>query len=192
MSHTPEEIERYRRLMEQSRAPQRHREQVIKTPSTHPWNVTLNSKLLPKLGTGFLIVLHGGRGPGKTQLATELIRQNCMDFKTSYYSKIIDLLVDVKSSWGKEAKETEREVLERFCAPKLLVIDEVTERREKEWDQQTLLYLVDRRYDEKKDTLLIGNLSKDEMELSLGPSITSRSNECGGFIDCKWRSFRTL
>lgn len=192
MSHTPEEVERYNLLMAQSRVPVRHREAKLSTAAQHPWSVTLNSKLLPRLGTGFLIVLHGGRGPGKTQLATELIRQNSMDFKTSLYTKIVDILVDVKSSWGKEAKETEREVLERFCAPKLLVIDEVVERREGQWDTQTLLYLVDRRYDERKDTLLIGNLSKDEMERSLGPSITSRSLECGGFIHCSWETFRKL
>lgn len=190
MSHTPEEVERYNLLMAQSRIPVRHREQKIETNAAHPWNVTLQTKLLPRLSTGFVLVLYGIRGPGKTQLAAELIRHQSMQFKTSLYVKIMDILIDLKSSWGDAAKETEREVLERFVSPRLLVIDECTERREGAWDQQTLLYLVDRRYDDKKDTLLIGNASKEEMELALGPSIVSRAIQCGGMVGCKWPSFR--
>lgn len=192
MTPTPEQVELYQKLMAQSRVPERHRAQKIKTNAAHPWSVTLNTKLLPRLGTGFVLVLHGLRGPGKTQLGAELIRHQSMQFKTSLYVKIMDILIDLKSSWGNKATETEREVLERFCAPRLLVIDECTERREGVWDQQTLLYLVDRRYDDKKDTLLIGNASEAEMVQALGPSIVSRANQCGGIIECKWPSFRTL
>jgi DNA replication protein DnaC len=50
--------------------------------------------------------------------------------------------------------------------------------------------LIDARYGAKRPTILIANLSKDELGKSLGPSIVDRASENGRRIDFTWNSYR--
>jgi len=59
------------------------------------------------------------------------------------------------------------------------------------WEDRMLTALVDYRYSQKRDTVLISNLKRDEFETSMGNSILSRMVEAGGIIECGWPSFRS-
>jgi len=53
-----------------------------------------------------------------------------------------------------------------------------------------LFELLNRRYNDLKDTILIANKSKAEFQDYIGPSLASRMNETGGIVECNWPSFR--
>lgn len=170
-------------------APERHasRAELVSVPA---WDQTL-AMLKGKLGTGFIIALVGTRGPGKTQLAVELMKHACQGLIFSRYAHTLEIFIDIKSTYRREAARTERGVIDEYCSRPLLVIDECQERGETEWESRILRYIVDKRYQDKKDTLLISNGDADSLKANLGDSIVSRCNETGGFKVCDWKSFRT-
>ena len=54
-----------------------------------------------------------------------------------------------------------------------------------------MLYeLLNHRYNDLTDTLLISNQDVRQAELSLGPAIVSRLRETGGIIQADWASYR--
>ena len=144
------------------------------------------------LNRGMLVVVSGPRGSGKTQLAVELIRACCIAQKpqSALYATAMDFYLDLKSTFSPNARETERDVCRRFCAPRLLVIDEAHERAESEWFGRLLYHVVDKRYASLKDTLFVTNQTKTEFADALGASSKSRILETGGFLTLEQRNYR--
>jgi DNA replication protein DnaC len=129
----------------------------------------------------FMCGLFGPRGTGKTQLAVIAAR---MHFSrcNPMYCKVVEYFQSVKSTFGTRA--CEEDVIAEYCRAGLLIIDEVQERLSSEWENVMFTHLIDKRYDSMKSTILIGNISDkdDEITRHLGSSIVSRLTETGGVI----------
>lgn len=154
-----------------------------------PWGERERS-LCAMLGRGFLVALIGIRGNGKTQLGAELIRYVTSTAKPARYASATEFFMDVKASYRDTAAQAEREVVEGYRKPSLLVLDEAGQRAETEWENRLLFELINKRYADMRDTLLIANQSESEFLTSIGPSLASRMHESGGIIQCDWPSFR--
>lgn len=147
------------------------------------------------MGDGFIIALLGDRGTGKTQMAAELVRRWLRKQNTEHrtlncplYAKAMEIFMAIKSSYGSD--KSEKDVTLIFTRPKLLIIDEASERGETDWENRMMTYIIDKRYDAKLDTLLISNQRRDAFLEAVGDSITSRLVETGGIVECNWDSFR--
>ncbi len=168
-------------------APRRH---VDFAPAVvGPWGEALR-KLASRLGSGFLVALIGTRGNGKTQLAVELMKRVTDDLNFARFTTATRFFMAMKSTYRKDSTETEAGVLATFCKPSLLVVDEAARRAETTWENNLLFELLNSRYNEMKDTIMICNMGRAEFEQSLGASLVSRMNETGGIIECNWPSFR--
>ncbi len=149
-----------------------------------------------KLGTGFIYLLAGPRGTGKTQLATDLCRvavEKSLVRNTgglTRYTTALNLFLAIRATFKPDCDETEESVLASFIKPDLVVLDEVQERSGTDFESRVITQLIDARYSAQKDTVLIGNLKAEEAGAVLGPSVVSRLNECGGIIETTWPSFR--
>lgn len=102
----------------------------------------------------------------------------------------MDVFLAVRETYRREISQSELEVIESFRKPSLLVIDEVQERGETAWEDRILTNLVDKRYGDGTDTLLIANLKPAALAENLGTSIADRLRETGGIIEATWGSFR--
>jgi DNA replication protein DnaC len=174
-------------LFSASRVPDRHakKEELIGSE----WYACLGA-VKSQLQTGFLIALIGTRGTGKTQIAVELIRENSRRNKTSRFLLAMDIFLSIRASYRKDSTIDEAKVVEEFCKPRLLVIDEIQERAETAFEDRILTHILNRRYNDEKDTLLLGNITHEEFRKAMGASIVSRLNETGGLITCDWPSYR--
>lgn len=182
--------EKIQELRREWGAPKRH---VTAQPEfSGDWGAkfTTISDLIGK-GQGVSIALVGERGNGKTQLAVELMRAATRQLKSCLFTTAMSFFIAVKSSYRRDAEDTEQEIMSEFGAPKLLVIDEIGKRSDTEWENNMLFELLNRRYNAMTDTILICNKAKAEFETYIGPSIASRMNETGGIILCDWPTFRT-
>jgi DNA replication protein DnaC len=148
------------------------------------------SELVKMLGTGFLVALVGGRGPGKTQMGIELMKKATSDLRPSYYQTLTGLFLEIKATFKNDSRETEEDLMDRMVKPSLLVIDEVGRKSDGDWENRMFFELVDRRYRAMKDTLLIANHTKDQFLETIGESLASRMQETGGIIECNWESYR--
>ena len=157
-----------------------------------PWQRVLD-KLSGMLGTGFMVALVGNRGNGKTQLAVELIRMvvSGKSAKRARFCTATEFFMEVKSGYREDGKP-EADVIREFQKPALLVIDEIGQRRESEWERLLLYELLNRRYNDMTDTLVISNQTQGQLEEALGPALISRMSETGGVICAEWPSYRSI
>lgn len=197
-----EQAERYRRqraewLFRQSGCPNRHvlnldRIDAGKVPK---W-AEFRNLLVDQAGyaNGYLIALLGPRGTGKTEMGVSVIHDCCGRLLTCRYVKALDLFRDLRRAFTPVARgergESERDVIEEWARLDLLVIDELHQRGESEFENNTLVNLLDRRYDARRCTILIANQSKSEFAAAMGDSVVSRIHETGDALICDWQTFR--
>lgn len=172
-------------ILSKAGLPKRHLMPFI--PSGDGW-LKIEERLKARRGSGFIIALCGPRGTGKTQLATSLAREAASHGKGSMYQTAMGFFLDIKESF--DGKRSEKDVIARYCATALLILDEMQERGETAWEDRLLTHLIDRRYGAEKDTLLITNQTKESFLQSIGESVASRISETGGIAVCNWPSFR--
>lgn len=139
--------------------------------------------------TGSILALIGPRGTGKTQIGVvavaDVIRTNLRSARRMH---LLDLLDDLKRGICGEGSEADW--LERWCRPALLVIDEITQRVANAWTGLNLTRLLDKRYEDLAQTIIVGNVELAELTNVVGASTVDRMNEGGGVIVCDWPSFR--
>lgn len=173
------------KLMEKSNLPYRHRQPV--EPQGEGW-LSLLARLEDKAYSGFIVALCGSRGTGKTQLAATIAKTYAGAGKAPLYATAMGFFLDIKESF--DGNRSEKAVIESYCGPSLLIIDELQERRETAWGNQLLTHLIDRRYGAMKDTLLITNQTQATFLDAIGDSVASRIVETGGVAFCDWPSYR--
>lgn len=147
-----------------------------------------------KYADPFIFALVGISGPGKTQIGVSVIHKACLSLLTARYVKAFNLFQMFRRAFTQRAKgeagEREDDILAALVAPDVLVIDEVHQRGESEYEQNALTNLLDLRYDARKGTILIANQTKERFAQSMGPSVISRIHECGEAIEANWASYR--
>lgn len=155
-----------------------------------PWLEKMNL-INSKMGAGTIFGLVGIRGCGKTQLGVEAMRHVTKNLRSAYFTTALQFFMEIKSTYRKDASKDESQIIGKFRKYSLLVIDEIGKRGESEWENNMLFELINWRYNDMKDTILIDNRTKQEFVETIGPSLASRMQECGGIIECGWESFRT-
>ena len=149
----------------------RHREpacQWIVEPECLDWKGTGAADIRRSLWSdeggrlrGTSVALSGVRGVGKTQLAACFIARICHGYEIDRldtpcrYTSASDLYAELKAGFDEKRRGYD---LAAFVDPFLLVIDNLEERRESGWEQETLMRI-------------------------LGPSIVDRCREGGGFFE---------
>lgn len=180
-------------LWQRSGVPRRHAERaVFSVPidESHPWGKE-RRRILEMLGKGGVTVcLTGTRGSGKTQIAVDAIRVVTAAGRPALFSTALRFFMAIKASYDGDAKLTEAQALDAYRRPSLLVIDEIGNRSESDWENRLLFELLDSRYGDRTDTILTCNLEPHGVSANLGPSIVSRITEAGGIVQCSWPSFR--
>ena len=175
----------------------RHRKNMVENP-TGEWGRTLD-RLTGIIGSGVMIGLCGNRGTGKTQLAAHLIRERLRRYDPDIvrgsgapprYCRAMEIFLDVRACFKTAASVSERDAIRGYISPCMLVIDEMQERGETAFEDRLLTYIIEVRYAEMRDTIIISNQTPAEFSKQIGVSAASRMREAGGMVECKWESFR--
>ena len=136
------------------------------------------------------LIFIGNRGTGKNHLASALVKEFVLSKgKTALMTEAIKVIRAIKESWRKEGA-TEGEVLSRFVEPDLLVIDEIGVQFGTETEKMFLTEIINDRYNWMRPTILLGNLSIDEIEKAIGERAVDRFKEGGGVCTFNWQSHR--
>tara|TARA_R110000824_G_scaffold195727_1_gene378605 strand:+ start:3160 stop:3729 length:570 start_codon:yes stop_codon:yes gene_type:complete len=161
------------------------------------WFVTLEYLTNRVCNKGSIFILTGKRGVGKTQMAACLARLVCLGQRDAHYLRAADLYLCIKSTFDGDGSETG--LINQWSVKptgsnngcQLLIIDELHDRSGSNWEDRILNQIVDRRYGNCLDTVLITNETRPNIAKTIGPSIVSRADETGGIIECLWDSFRS-
>ena len=140
---------------------------------------------------GKCAILVGTPGTGKTHLAVG-IGIELMNRKGSVlFVTAIRALRRIKDSWSKGSTITESEAVDSLVWPQLLILDEVGVQFGSDAEKILLFDVLNERYEKRKSTIIISNLTMPEVKEYLGERIFDRMREDGGkSIAFDWKSHR--
>ena len=110
----------------------------------------------PQIDVGLLFL--GTCGVGKTHLAVALLKQVIVEKGDGgLFYDFRDLLREIQGSWNSIAQASELDVLKPVLEARVLVLDELGANKPTEWVRDTIAYIINCRYNDKKLTIFTSN-----------------------------------
>lgn len=140
---------------------------------------------------GASLIFCGGVGTGKTHLAIGIANAVLeMKLRVRFVS-VMNAVRTVKETYSKGSDDTEREALNEFIYPDLLVLDEVGVQFGSDTEKMILFEIINGRYEQMKPTVVISNLAKEALGEFIGERSIDRLRENGGrLVVFDWASYR--
>ena len=133
----------------------------------------------------------GKPGTGKTHLAVGIGLAAMGQRYAVMFTTAMRALRRVKETWGKGSEETERQAIAALVYPHLLILDEIGIQFGSDTEKLILFDVLNERYEQRKPTLLLSNLTLAEVRDYLGERIFDRLREDGGqVLVFDWASHR--
>ncbi|EIC23943.1 ATP-binding protein [Thiorhodovibrio frisius] len=141
---------------------------------------------------GANLLLLGGPGTGKTHLSCAILAHAIRAGRTGLFISVAAALRLVRESFGPHSQRTESEALALLIQPDVLVLDEAGTGIGKDEKRQAMLFdILDSRYAAMRSTILIGNLTAEEMQAYLGERVMDRFHEDhSAVLSFRWPSHR--
>ena len=142
--------------------------------------------------TGRCAVFVGNPGTGKTHLACGIgLRIMGTQQRTVLFITVQRAIRRIKDTWVKGCEESESQVIEALTFPDLLILDEVGVQFGSDFEKNILFDILNERYEKRRPTILMSNLSVKEVMGYLGDRVADRLREDGGkVIPFNWGSHR--
>ncbi|THJ32393.1 AAA family ATPase [Lampropedia aestuarii] len=134
----------------------------------------------------------GKPGTGKTHLATAIgLHAMRKHHAKVMFTTVLRAVRMVKDSWIKGSGVSESQVIQSMVEPDLLILDEVGVQFGSEFEKNILFDVFNERYELRKPTILLSNLTKDEVQSFVGERVMDRIKEDGGAVVAfTWDSHR--
>ena len=155
-------------LVDQARIPKRYRECTldgfeIHNPS-HKDALKISKKFVenyPAQEVGLLFI--GPCGVGKTHLAAAILNE-VMNTKKArgYFCDFRELIRSIQSTYSQDSGLSETDVLNPVFRSDVLVLDELGAKRTTAWVEDTIFYIINNRYNNRKLTVFTSNYLDSE------------------------------
>lgn len=121
-------------------------------------------KNYPVQDVGLLYI--GPCGVGKTHLAIATIQELIKEKKAQcYFIDFRDLIRKIQSTYSPDSPLTDSDVFSQIFEQDVLVLDELGAKRTTAWVEETIFYIINNRYNNKKLTIFTSNyLDREEEE----------------------------
>lgn len=142
-------------------------------------------------GTG--LVMTGTCGTGKNHLAVSLAKSIIRNHLAKVeITDVMRLIRAVKNTWRHSAEISEEQVIEHFATLDLLIIDEVGVQFGSATEMTILQEVINARYESILPTILISNLTFEQLQETIGERIVDRVTDGGiNKLAFSWESFRS-
>lgn len=153
---------------------------------------TYAEQLATHRSRGANLLLLGGPGTGKTHLACAILAQVIRAGRTGVFMSVSGALRLVRDTYSPASTRTESEAFAPLIQTDLLVLDEAGVGIGKDEKRQAMLFdLLDSRYGAMRSTILIGNLTPEELQTYLGERLLDRFYEGeSAMLSLRWPSYR--
>ena len=138
----------------------------------------------PGRKTAFLL---GNVGLGKTHLGVAILK-TCR--RSPAYVSMREACIELAVSRSFKADKNTKEVLDGYSRSGMLVIDEIGRGSDTSDEKLFLSYVMNKRYENNRPTVLITNLAYDAVKTLLGADIIDRILETGKSFTLTGESYR--
>ncbi|MEN3014411.1 MAG: ATP-binding protein, partial [Endomicrobiia bacterium] len=119
------------------------------------------------------LYLTGPVGCGKTHLAVCVAKELFFQKKEIIFTTLSEILLQIRESF--RHSWSENDIINEYASVDYLILDDFGTQKQSEFNIETIYLLIDRRYREAKDKLLItSNLNLAELAMLTGDRIASR------------------
>ena len=134
----------------------------------------------------------GKPGTGKTHLAIGIALHVMREHKrNALFLTVMRAIRGIKETWRKGSETSEAEAIEDLVFPDLLILDEVGVQFGSEAEKLLLFDVLNERYERRRPTLMLSNLTAPEVASYLGERVMDRLREDGGqAVVFDWSSHR--
>lgn len=130
-------------------------------------------------------------GTGKTHLAIGIALHIMAEGRTAMFATVMRAIRTIKDTWRKGADHSEAEAIDALVFPDLLILDEIGIQFGSDAEKLLLFDVLNERYERRRPTILLSNLTAKEVTGYLGERIMDRLREDGGeVIVFDWPSHR--
>lgn len=193
--------DKYQFYLDKSNIPLRYKEQeVFEKPTQQHYEIYDKAMDLLHVKGVTGMVFTGGLERGKTLLACIIgkrfmersVDKNNIGDATHYYehtpclyTTILDMALEIKDSMNFKNKTTS--VIIKFTKPDILIVDELGLQYGNDTEYLFITSIIDKRYGARKPTILIGNLTTEEVKETIGDKAYRRIIEKGRVLpfNCK-------
>ncbi|HUU52923.1 MAG: ATP-binding protein [Candidatus Aminicenantaceae bacterium] len=120
-------------------------------------------KNYPVQDVGLLFI--GPCGVGKTHLAIATILELIKEKKARcYFIDFRDLIRKIQSTYSPDSPLTDSDIFSQIFEKEVLVLDELGAKRTTAWVEETIFYIINNRYNNKKLTIFTSNYLDQEEE----------------------------
>jgi DNA replication protein DnaC len=139
---------------------------------------------------GASLILCGKPGTGKTHLACAVGHALTERQRSVIFGTVLSVIRYIKDTYRKDSERSESEAVDDMLEPDLLIIDEVGAQLGTEHEKLLLFEIINERYQACKATILISNLTREELGQYLGDRVMDRFRESGAIVAFDWTSHR--
>lgn len=149
------------------------------------WDVAKRfAENFPNNGKGILFL--GGVGRGKTHLAGAIakyvIENHHVPVMFKSYAMVLE---EIKVNFEGDKKE-----LERVCNVPLLILDDVGQEKQSEWNRETLFKIINSRYESMSPVVVTSNCTPMALQENIGDATFSRLFEMCDRIKMSGKDYR--
>lgn len=136
------------------------------------------------------MVLAGKPGTGKTHIACGIANALIHMGKPVLFMTVLQALRHIKETYRKDSTRTEEKAMAELLEPDLLILDEVGAQLGSEHEKMLMFEIINERYQNCRSTILISNLTGDELTDFMGDRVMDRFRENGAVVAFDWASHR--
>ena len=141
----------------------------------------------PVDSTGLLLI--GSIGVGKTHLAVGIVRELILSKGIAcLFYDYRELLKQIQNSYNDSVKATELDVLRPVFDTEVLVLDELGAVKPTEWVWDTVILILNTRYNDNRTTIITTNFDDKPAGVVAGPRGAAREETLGDRIGERMRS----
>jgi len=151
-------------LLEEANIPKRYKDCSFENfdprhDNSHPHALKISQKFVSNYPAQDIGLLYQGPcGVGKTHLAVATICELIQKKKTPcFFCDFRELIRNIQKTYNAESLATESDVLDPIFQKEVVVLDELGAKRSTAWVEETIFYIINHRYNNKKLTIFTSN-----------------------------------
>lgn len=151
----------------------------------------------PGIDTGLFFI--GSCGVGKTHLAVAILK-SLIDRKMvdGIFYDSWELLKAIQNTFSSDSALSESQVLSPVIEKELVVLDDLGAQKVTDWRRDILMYILNKRYNDKKPTIITSNWKlahgdvegEESLEERVGARLLSRLYEMCVIVEIKGKDYR--